>query len=105
MKLELAAAGGKKSAGGWILSQELERRGQQIKAAAAKYQSRRAREIRTTAGRKKKSAGKEMKSRLGNRKYRATGNLVAGRWSKEQAKVRLEETSAQEDVGRERMCT
>jgi hypothetical protein len=105
MKLELAAAGGKKSAGGWILSQELKRRGQQIKAAAAKYQSRRAREIRTTAGRKKKSAGKEMKSRLGNRKYRATGNLVAGRWSKEQAKVRLEETSAQEDEGRERMCT
>jgi hypothetical protein len=42
----------KKSAGDWILSQELERRGQQIKAAAAKYQSRRAREIRTTAGRK-----------------------------------------------------
>jgi hypothetical protein len=46
-----------------------------------------------------------MKSRLGNRKYRATGNLVAGRWSKEQAKVRLEETSTQEDEGRERMCT
>lgn len=52
MKLELAVAGGKKSAGGWILSQELERRGQQIMAIAAKYQSRRAREIRTTAGRK-----------------------------------------------------
>jgi hypothetical protein len=58
MKVELAAAGGKKSAGGWILSLELERRGQQIKAAAAKYQSRHAREIRTTAGRIKNLQGK-----------------------------------------------